>query len=226
MKTICYQCYETGQIVEIELDYRIAQFMTVKKYDVLYAEELPNFQKNPADIYGLPFTDTPKKPYHGAGRNGLLVGRDAVRDDLTLAETELALKIDEDHTNEILIIGEQTALTYLNLFRDADRYELIYVRNSGEQHEIPEGYQFIGYDVTYPPGYDGGFSIICDCMFICQWHGCDPEGTLFAADFAKLNENGLFDTWQDAHDYMVRYLSKDWTERGVYFIVEVYRKRS
>ena len=59
---------------------------------------------------------------------------------------------------------------------------------------------------------------------ICRWHGCDEEGTLFLEDFNKLNENGLFDHWQDAYDYLVKYLSEDWTERGTFGIYEVYRK--
>ncbi len=226
MKSLAYECYETGQIAEVELDYRIAQFMTVKKYDVLYAEELPRFQKNPADIYALPLLDTPKKVYLGAGRLGMLVGRDQLRENLTETQRALARKMDEDFCCELTFSEEHSALEYMNLFCDADQYELIYVRNSGEHSAIPEGYRFSGYDVCYPPEYDGGFSIICDCMFLCCWHGCDEEGTLFAEDFAKLNDSGLFDTWQDAHDYMVRYLSADWTERGVYFITEIYRKRS
>ena len=226
MKHIAYECYETGQIVEIELDYCLSRFITVKKYDVLYAEELPRFREHPADIYGLPFADTPKKVYLGAGRLGMLVGRNKLRENLTEAEKALARKMDEDYGCELTFSEERSALEYMNLFQDADQYELIYFRNSGEQGNIPEGYQFSGYDICYPPEYDGGFSILCDCMFICYWHGCDEEGTLFADDFAKLNDSGLFDTWQDAYNYMKKYLSKDWTERGVYCIVEVYRKKS
>ncbi len=224
MENICYECYETGKIVRQVMDYPFAQFMTVKKYDVLYAEELPRFRKSPADIYALPFGDTPKKIYLGTGRIGLLVGREPLRDRLTETEKALAQKMDEDYGCEIAFQDEPSALEYMNLFRDAEQYELIYVRNSGEQTPIPEGYEFIGYDISCPPNYDSSFSIICDCMFICCWHGCDEEGTLFADDFSKLNDSGLFDIWQDAYDYMVKYLNKDWTERGVYCIVEVYRK--
>ena len=89
---------------------------------------------------------------------------------------------------------------------------------------IPEGYEFIGYDISYPCDYSGSFSIICDCMFICRWHGCDKEGILFLPEFSKLNANGLFDDWQSAYDYMVKYLSEDWTERGEYCILEIFKK--
>ena len=46
MKNVCYECYETGCITEKEI-CDIAQFVTVKKYDVLYTEELPRFRKQP-----------------------------------------------------------------------------------------------------------------------------------------------------------------------------------
>lgn len=103
--------------------------------------------------------------------------------------------------------------------------------NTGEIKEEPYGYkegQFSvvkKYDVAYPPDCSGGFSIICDCMFICKWHGCDSEGTLFSKDFGKLNENGLFDCAEDAYIYMVRYLGEDWSERGEFGIFEVYIKQ-
>ena len=101
-------------------------------------------------------------------------------------------------------------------------YELIWVRNSGTVCDVPDGYDFIGYDISYPCDYSGSFSIICDCMFICRWHGCDIEGTLFLPEFNKLNANGLFNDWQSAYDYMVKYLNEDWTERGEYCILEIF----
>ena len=213
MNAICYECYETGKITEKETA-SAAQFSTVKKYDILYAEELPRFQKEPVHIYGLPFGERPEKIYNGTGRMGLNYMND-YKSGLTGAEKELAQRIgDDDVFANRMMRQEASALQYLRLFQDAEKFELIWVRSSGAQDGIPAGYTFIGYDISYPCAYDGSFSIICDCMFICRWHGCDAEGTLFASDFRKLNRNGLFDAWQDAYDYMVKYLNESWTERG------------
>ena len=82
----------------------------------------------------------------------------------------------------------------------------------------------MGYDICYPVDCSGGFSIICDCMFICKWHGCDTDGTRFIEDFNKLNEYGLFDTVDDAYRYMVKYLNEDWSEKGRYCIYEIREK--
>lgn len=223
MKTICYECYETGCIMEKEIN-DTAQFVTVKKYNVLYAEELPRFQKQPLNIYALPFADKPFKVYNGTGRMGLDLA-DKYKKVLTDTQKELAEKFLKDFNfADELMRTESTALQYISLFKEANKFELIWVRNSGVKDEAPDGYEFIGYDVSYPCEYSGSFSIICDCMFICRWHGCDEAGTLFLSDFNKLNSNGLFDDWQAAYDYMVKYLNEDWTERGVYCILEVYRK--
>lgn len=223
MNAICYECYETGMITETETA-SAAQFSTVKKYDILYAEELPRFQKEPVHIYGLPFGERPEKIYSGTGRMGLDCA-DEPACTLTGAEQELVQRLcRDDSLAGRMMQQEASALQYLRLFHDAEKFELIWVRSSGAQDGIPAGYTFIGYDISYPCACDGSFSIICDCMFICRWHGCDEAGTLFASDFHKLNQNGLFDAWQDAYDYMVKYLNESWTERGEYYIYEIYKK--
>ncbi|NMP37540.1 MAG: hypothetical protein GX051_05375 [Clostridiales bacterium] len=125
---------------------------------------------------------------------------------------------------ERLMLDEKSALVFLNSCNNADRYELAWSKISGSNENIPNGYKFIGYDISYPPSCNGAFSIICDCLFICRWHGCDEAGTLFRDDFNKLNSNGLFDCFSDAYDYMIKYLNQDWTERGEYGIFEVYTK--
>lgn len=222
MKAICYECYETGHIIETEVDYP-SQFSTVKKYEILYAEELPRFKKTPLN-YALPYYNKPKKIYNGTGRMGLDLG-DKHKKKLTKEQKEIVKKIIDDFSfADELMKEESSALQYMALFKEASNFELIWVRNSGVKDDVPKGYEFIGYDVSYPIDYAGSFSMICDCMFICRWHGCDEEGTLFTADFDKLNANGLFDNRKDAYDYMVKYLNVDWTERGQYCILEVYKK--
>lgn len=229
MKSVCCECYETGEIREVEMEYP-SRFLPRCKYEVWYAEELPRFRKDPLNIYALPYFDKPRKLYSGVGRPGLNVF-DEHKSDLTKEQNLLADLIEtglgDDGTDvvETLMRRENTALEYVALFEQADDIELIWVRNSGVADTPPEGYVFIGYDVAYPGVYYGSFSMICDCMFICQWHGCDAEGTLFLPDFHRLNDHGLFSVWQDAYDYMVKYLREEWTERGVYCIFEVYCKR-
>ena len=223
LKNICYECYETGCITEKEI-YNIAQFVTVKKYNVLYAEELPRFRKQPLKIYALPYDDQPDKTYNGTGRMGLDLG-DKQRKKLTDLQKHLSKKfLDDFNFADELMQTESTALQFVSLFEESDNFELIWVRNSGTNHAIPDSYQFIGYDISYPCDYSGSFSIICDCMFICRWHGFDKEGVLFMPEFSKLNDNGLFDDWKSAHDYMVKYLSEEWTERGEYCILEIFKK--
>jgi hypothetical protein len=223
LKNICYECYETGCITEREI-HEIAQFVTVKKYDVLYTEELPRFRKQSLKIYALPYDDQPTKTYNGTGRMGLDLG-DKQCKKLTDLQKQLSKKFFDDFNfADELMQTESTALQFASLFEESDNFELIWVRNSGTNRAVPEGYEFIGYDISYPCDYSGSFSIICDCMFICRWHGCDVEGILFLPEFSKLNTNGLFDDWQSAYDYMVKYLSEDWTERGEYCILEIFKK--
>ncbi len=223
MKNICYECYDTGVIREKEI-HEIAQFVTAKKYDVLYAEELPRFRKESQQIYALPYEDRPVRVYNGTDRNGLDLG-DKQRRKLSSRQREMDKQFLEDFNRaNVWMEQESTALEFLSLFQKAEDYELIWIRNSGCEHPIPDGYVFIGYDISYPCDYSGGFSMICDCMFLCRWHGCDAEGTLFLPEFRKLNTNGLFDDWQSAYDYMVKYHREDWTEWGEFCIFEIYKK--
>ena len=219
-----YECYETGIICEKSCLFP-ARFSTVKKYDFLYQEELPHFLKMPLHIYGLPYSDKPEKMYLGLGRMGLTTPPDKLKLVPTDKQKELISKIKETSSyEEELMIDETDANMYLGLFQDGNNHELIWSRISGSTEIIPIGYRFLGYDVSYPPYCDGAYSIICDCMFICKWHGCDEEGKLFAEDFEKLNDNGLFPDWQSAYHYMVKCLNEDWTERGEYGIFEIYSR--
>ncbi len=223
MKNIYYECYETGCITEHEAN-AFAGFVAVKKYDVLYSEELHRFKENPLNYYALPYSDEPSKFYNGLGRGELHIDI-KFKKKLTKDQKQLAKKIfrDFDITYK-LMKTEDSALQYLSLFEKSDNFELIWVRNCKTKGEIPNGYKFIGYDIAYPCDCFGSFSIINDCMFICCWHGCDEEGTLFIPEFNKLNDDGLFNDWQSAYDYMVKYLNEDWTERGRYCIYEIYKK--
>ncbi|NLB62403.1 MAG: hypothetical protein GX802_08350 [Clostridiales bacterium] len=217
-----YECYNTGIIVERIRNFP-SQFSIVRKYDVAYKEELPRFRKSPLHIYGLPFFDEPEHVYLGLDRRGpsIFELRKAVFND---NQKTLREKIEKGVFFNEPIIDETDANAYLNSLQSKAVYELVWAKNSGSIEKAPSGYGFLGFDITYAPEYDGAFSIICDCMFICKWHGCDAEGTLFAEDFAKLNKNGLFHDCQSAYDYMVKYLNEDWSESGNYGIFEIYGK--
>lgn len=64
MKKVLFDCYDTGVIVERAWDYA-PQFATVKKYDILYREELPRFLEQPFRAYGLPLAPAPQAWYSG-----------------------------------------------------------------------------------------------------------------------------------------------------------------
>ena len=222
MKTIKYLCDAPGHIVEAETGFS-SMFVTAKKYDVLYKQALPRFGDWPR-VYGLPDGEQPSHVYLGTGRDGLDL-LDSMKRELSDEQTEVGLRFLEDRTwGYELMDNEETGLQFMSLFEAEENYELIWVRNYGSEDRVPIGYEFLGYDVSYCPDYSGSFSMICDCLFICRYHGCVMEGSLFAEDFAKLNCNGLFDLWQDAYNYMVKYLTEDWTERDEYFILEVWRR--
>jgi hypothetical protein len=69
-----------------------------------------------------------------------------------------------------------------------------------------------GYDATYFIG--DHFSAIADSMFFPRYHGTDNEGTLFQDYHESLNNNGLFKSANEAHEFLNFYLSQDWTEHG------------
>lgn len=61
---------------------------------------------------------------------------------------------------------ESTALQFISLFEESDDFELIWVRNSGTNRAIPEGYEFIGYDISYPCDYSGSFPLfVTVCLY-------------------------------------------------------------
>ena len=192
MKKIFYECEETGIITEEEC-MSSAQFLIVKKYSVLYQEELQRFRKSPLNIYGLPYFKTAKHKYHGVGR-ATSISAEGQKWFLSKEQKMLAKALEKaDWDESIFLREEEVAERYRSMYKHADHYELIWVRISDANDRIPSGYRFLGYDISYPVDCGSSFSIICDCMFICRWHGCDEEGTLFQEDFNKLNENGLFD---------------------------------
>jgi len=206
-KSTLYCCEETGVVKEKLVD-SFSMFITATPYEILYKSHLSRFKKHPLNIYGLPFHEEPQKIYQGVDREG--IGQFDQKGNYVS---------DEDLKTEIDL------LEYMSANNINKKMDVLWIRSYGDSTDCPQHYEFLGYDISYEPSISGTFSIICDCLFICRWHGCDPEGTLFVDDFNKLNENGLFSNSDDAYQYMVRYLKQDWTERGEYYILEVFGKK-
>ncbi|MBO5047111.1 MAG: hypothetical protein J6D19_01725 [Clostridia bacterium] len=224
MKKIFYTAFESGKIRKDRYSYP-ARFLAVKKYEILYRTELPRFRTAPYHIYGLPYGDVPKKQYHGVGRDGHLLFSQAKKHLTQEQETLLhSLQNFLVHFDETIAGSEDTMLAYLDMYENCEEYEVIWTRIYGSEEKIPFGYRFLGYDISYPPEQNEAFSMICDCMFICRFRGCDEDGTLFQEDFQKLNEHGLFDDVETAYTYMMKYLSQDFGDKGTYGIFEVYGK--
>lgn len=231
-KMALYICEEIGKITT-EPYTTEAHFSTAMKYDVLYKKELPRFRKYPSDFYAHPKGDTPSRIYRGLDRRGIDQCYPP-KQGLNSLQLFLYKQYRKILYNEWfcylcgpvpdLLREERKAKTFLNLLEGSEDYELLWSRIYGAEDPIPEGYSLLGYDVTYPCEMSGLFSMINDCMFIARWHGCDKHGTLFLDDFARLNQNGLFDTPEDAFAYMLKYLHEEWAETGAYGIFEIYAK--
>lgn len=224
MKDTSYTDFRSEKIRKHKCKYP-ARFLAVKKYEILYREELSRFRTNPLHIYGLPYYDMPEKSYYGVGRDGHpLFGNP--KKDLTKDQKSFLYQLQNFsiHFDEAVAKSESSMIAYLDLYENCEDYEIIWTKIHGSDENVPSGYRFIGYDVSYPPEQNEAFSMICDCMFICRWYGCDEDGTLFQESYDKLNEYGLFDDAELAYAYMMKYLSQDFSEKGTFGIFEVYQK--
>ncbi len=230
MQGILYICEKSGVIKEVETTI-MSQFCTATKYSVLYKKERCEYKKHFPEFYAYPYSRKPKKIYNGIGRQGILVtaapksflGKRQKEFREHIFKTALLERQDWDTPPEFML-KEDTAKAFLKLYSKSNDYELIWIKQSGTDEPVPAGYKFIGHDISYMPDESGAFSMIGDCLFIPRWHGCDKDGTLFLDDFANLNDNGLFDNWQDAYNYMIKYLNEEWAETGEYAIFEVYSR--
>lgn len=205
MSLTAYSCIIPGEIDIIVSDDYFAdfspmQFCIVKKYEKLYEKEYDRFKDSDYTPYALPGKSKNIRIYSGLDREP----NEFTPDD-----------IDEYSIKEVL-----------NYYQSLDNQdaELIFYRIDGYEKEVPKGLKFIGYDVgyLYGKGNNNGFSIICDCMFLCRWHGCDYEGVEFKKEFDMLNKYGLFDSNKDAISYLYHYLNQDFAEIGSFCIYEIY----
>lgn len=107
----------------------------------------------------------------------------------------------------------------LNMVERPARWEVIWAAAIDTGSVGPASSERLGYDVSYLP--HSFFSVISDSMVFPRWHGTDREGVLFREHHDRLNQHALFDSPEDAQRFLDFYLAQDWTERGVFWIVEV-----
>lgn len=228
IRPVYFESYEQGGIEEVPFDYP-ARFAIVKRYPLLFAAYREE-RKNIRPFYGHPYAEQIQKPYYGTDR-----GSDRFRRDLSpenhrkprnASEETLLSRMREETISNPALPFEADAEKAFGMLCRPEEYEILHVRLAGTDDAVPADWAFLGYDVCYTILCSGAFSIVCDCLFLTLWHGCDSEGTLFAEDYGKLNENGLFDRWDDAYAYLKKYRSEDWSEMGQFAIYEIRRKRS
>ena len=183
-----------------------------------YKKELPRFWENKSKIYGLPYDKKIRKAYLGIGNST------EIKIDLYDPPELFLEKIETEEEPLAIFHAETEATQYRDEIYEPADCDIVWVRIRGSASAVPAGYHYHGCDITYKPSHSGAFSIINDCMFICRWHGCDEEGIAFLDYYNQLNISGLFDDEDTALEYMKHYLSFDWTERGEYYICEVFRQ--
>lgn len=165
MRPIVYECYEPGKIIEKDsLEFGFTHgFLVVKKYSVLYAENLSRFDC-PRQIYGLPFGKVPNKVYLGTDRDGENEYAPNLKREQSPEEQNLIARMKRGDCE--IFTCEADALMFLGMLSNADDYEVIHFRAVGCDEVYPRDYAFLGYDVGYPASNTEAYSIICDCMFI------------------------------------------------------------
>ena len=196
-------------------------FLIVEKYERLY-EKYKNRYSSSRDWYAIPRIDKSpecsKIKYRGIDRDCLVPYKDSERNlaEIYLSEVNKNKDIDE----EDFVSKEDIDKVYAFLEESKKDFETIFVRKYDCGCQIPPDFKSIGFEPSYFTS--DHFSASCDCMLIPRWHGTDKEGLLFMEHFNKLNEYGLFPTALEAKEFLDYYLSFDWTERGDYFITEVF----
>ena len=205
-----YDCYETGVIFEESYDGAESGFCIVENYDSAY-RRLQEYRKSNPEIFGALNENAPRKRYLG-------IGNKSTPDDALGYSWQI---------DSILPQTENEALEIMEAFYSNDDCELVWIRVHGAVADIPEKYQFYGYDITYTPEIDGAYSIVSDAGVsggFFHRHGEIKTG--FLGYFNKLNENGLFDEFDTAFEYMKFYLGIGTSERGTFCFCEIYRRAS
>jgi hypothetical protein len=197
-------------------------YLVVKRFKVLYKDFAQKPQFNRA-IYALPLfgTDwsTSRVRYHGLDRDPLSAWDDPRA---LLAEIRMAEIGEVPQWVGCYLLRSQDVTDVLK-WAEAEvpgEYESVWTRLAGSDIMPPPSFRLAGYEPSYFPS--GFFSALSDCMCFPRWHGTDPEGVLFSEHFKRLNGYGLFNSANEADNFLTYYLSFDWTETGDYQIIEVW----
>ena len=216
-------------------------YLIVTRFSVLYEAALRSgrYDDNPREsgpIYSIPHRSRPVPPeglpqYRGIDREPLQgltfeharlfteAGFPCEANEATVLLDEIESTTGRD--DGWVTASEDIQRVWKALGESRSKYEIIFAKEWRDRTEPPQDAQLLGSDAAHFV-FDC-FSCICDALFIPRWHGTDLEGILFQSYFSKLNPNGLFDTNEEAMDYLRYYLSFDWTERDENFTsIEVY----
>lgn len=199
-------------------------FLIVTRFDELYRDYCSRFEKIARDhwgftddlIYSLPQQGLPpsevRKKYRGIDRVPLIAWPSRRFPDETWMgreEPEACQAVDDLETSngakEGFIFSIQQARRVYLLLRNPERWELIWVRNSDADIDRTGVGTLLGFEPTWFVG--DRFSAVCDCMCFPKWHGTDKEGVLFAEHYERLNQYALFNSRDEAKEFLEFYRS-------------------
>jgi hypothetical protein len=213
-------------------------FLIVTRFEEVYRDYCIRFEKIARDhwgfkddlIYSLPQNGLPpseiRKKYRGIDREPLVgwpsrrfpdetwIGREEPEATQALYDLESSNRAAEGFVFSVLDVRRVFAL-----LRNPEIWEIIWAGNSNVDIDRVGVGQILGFEPTWFVG--DRFSAICDCMCFPKWHGTDKEGVLFASSYERLNEYALFNSCDEAKEFLEFYLSFDWTETGDYVIAEI-----
>lgn len=175
-----------------------AQFCTEKKAEL---------------IKGLTKND---KKYLGVDRMGLLSTSQA-KPELSGFQKAMLKELEFSSLGaDQFMLKEKDAKNYINLFQNAGEYELIWVRSARASDTVPNGYNFIGFDVSMEPRYSGAISLVKELFTKVT------EKT--KKYFGRLNDCGLFSSIFEAEDYMNKCKTESLLPASDFYIYEIYKK--
>jgi hypothetical protein len=171
-------------------------------YRGVYREPLEGGTVEQVDLFSDPARVLPGRGWDASTRQARL----------KMAEV-LAYKFEESSKwqdypeNEKTFLRIEDALRIYNLLGNPNDFEIILVR----RHDFERTPNTFGFDIGYWGGDD--YSIVCDTFVRPQWHSA-PEGefhnlTSFAS---RLNSNVLFDSSEQAREFLTYYRTTSWGE--------------
>jgi hypothetical protein len=194
-------------------------FLIVKTYCKLYKDHVNRYSLS-HDLYAIPRIDRKPEDYCIQYRG---IDRDAwnpYSDKDKLANNRMLMLTEKKYGWLDFLFDLNSSQSVLDLIEDKRDHEIIWVKTIMSQSVPPNNFFSVGFEPTYFTG--DHFSALCDCMLFPRWHGTDPEGILFSEHFKKLNQYGLFNSADDAVEFLDYYLSFEWTEAGEYEIAEIF----